>query len=90
VPISALYKTNIDALKTQLTRFLKQYVQLSFMVPVGHDSLSFLSWLFAHAVVQKVDYQGKYMNVTFQAVPEFAEQVKGQIRKFGGKFITAN
>lgn len=90
VPISALYKTNIDALKTELTRFLKQYIQTSFIVPVAHDSLSFLSWLFAHADVQKVDYEGKDMNVTFQAVPEFADKIKGQIRKFGGKFITLN
>jgi len=86
VPISALYKTNIDALKTELKRFLKQYIQTSFIVPVNHNSLSFLSWLFAHADVQKVDYEGNDMNVTFQAVPEFVEQVKGQIRKFGGKF----
>jgi len=85
VPISALYKTNINALKTELMRFLKQYIQTSFMVPVSHDSLSFLSWLFAHADVQKVDYEGKDMSVTFQAVPEFAEQVKGQVRRFGGK-----
>ena len=90
VSISALYKTNIDALKTELTRFLKQYIQTSFIVPVDHDSLSFLSWLFAHANVQKVEYEGKDMNVTFQAVPEFADQVMGQIKKFGGKFITVN
>jgi GTP-binding protein HflX len=90
VPISALYKTNIDALKTELKRFLKQYIQTSFVVPVNHNSLSFLSWLFAHADVQKVDYEGHDMNVTFQAVPEFAEQVKGQIRKFGGKFATVD
>ena len=90
VPISALYKTNIDALKTELKRFLKQYIQTSFIVPVNHNSLSFLSWLFAHADVQKVDYEGNDMNVTFQAVPEFVEQVKGQIRKFGGKFGAAD
>ncbi|HML03851.1 MAG TPA: GTPase HflX [Candidatus Bathyarchaeia archaeon] len=90
VPISALYKTNIDALKTELKRFLKQYIQTYFIVPVNHNSLSFLSWLFAHADVQKVDYEGNDMNVTFQAVPEFVEQVKGQIRKFGGKFGAAD
>jgi GTP-binding protein HflX len=90
VPISALYKTNIDALKTELKRFMKQYIQTSFVVPVNHNSLSFLSWLFAHAAVQKVDYGGHDMKVTFQAVPEFAEQVKGQIRKFGGKFATVD
>jgi len=90
VPISALDKTNIDALKTELKRFLKKYIQTSFVVPVNHNSLSFLSWLFAHADVQKVDYEGHDMNVTFQAAPEFADQVKGQIRKFGGKFATVD
>jgi GTP-binding protein HflX len=90
VSISALYKTNIDELKTELMRFLMQYIQTSFIVPVDHDSLSFLSWLFAHADVQKVDYEGKDMNVTFRAVPEFADQVKGQIKKFGGKLLAVN
>lgn len=90
VAISALHKTNIEALKTELTRFLKQYIQTSFILPVNHDSLSFLSWLFTHADVQKVDYEGKNVNVTFEAVPEFADQVKGRVEKLKGKFNIVN
>ena len=90
VPISALCNTNIDALKAELTKFLKQYIQTSFILPVNHDSLSFLSWLFAHANVQKVNYEGENMTVVFEAVPEFADQVKGHVEKLNGTFNAAN
>lgn len=89
VPISALHKTNINALKTELTRFLKPYVQTSFVVPVNNDSLSLLSWLFANADVKKVDYKGSEATVVFEAVPEFAEQVKGRVEKLNGTFSAA-
>lgn len=90
VPISALHKTNIDALKTELTHFLKQYIQTSFTLPVNHDSLSFLSWLFVHANVQRADYEGKNVTVVFEAVPEFADEVKGRVEKLNGKFNEAD
>lgn len=90
VPISALRKTNIDALRAELTKFLKQYIQTSFILPVNHDSLSFLSWLFAHANVQKVNYEGENMTVVFEAVPEFADEVKGHVEKLNGTFNVAN
>jgi GTP-binding protein HflX len=89
VPISALHKTNINALKAELTRFLKPYVQTSFIVPVNNDSLSLLSWLFANANVKKVDYKGDEAIVVFEAVPEFAEQVKGRVEKLNGTFNAA-
>jgi GTP-binding protein HflX len=89
VPISALHMTNIDALKTELTHFLKSYIQISFIVPVNNDSLSFLSWLFANADVKKVDYKGEEATVVFEAVAEFAEQVKGRVEKLNGTFSAA-
>ena len=90
VPISALCKTNIDALRAELAKFLKQYIQTFFILPVNHDSLSFLSWLFAHANVQKVNYEGENMTVVFESVPEFADEVKGHVEKLNGTFNVAN
>jgi GTP-binding protein HflX len=55
-------------------------------VPVNNDSLSLLSWLFANANVKKVDYKGDEAIVVFEAVPEFAEQVKGRVEKLNGTF----
>ena len=42
VPISALQRTNVDSLKTELSRFLTPYVQTSFIVPINNESLSLL------------------------------------------------
>jgi len=82
--ISALQKTNMDTLKTELTRFLKPYVQASFVVPINDTSLSLLSWLFANADVKKVDYKGEEAAVVFEAVAEFAEEVIGRVKKLNG------
>lgn len=88
VSISALRKTNLDTLKTELTRFLKEYVQTSFTMPVNDESLSLLSWLFAKANVKKVNYEGDKATVVFEAVPEFADEVKGRVEKLNDKFRT--
>jgi GTP-binding protein HflX len=88
VPISALHQTNMDALKIELTRFLKPHIQTSFIVPINHYSLSLLSWLFANADVKKVDYEGDKAIIVFEAVPEFAEQVRGRVEKLNGTFNT--
>jgi GTP-binding protein HflX len=86
IPISALNKTNIDTLKTELGKFLKRYIQTSFTLPVNDESLSFLSWLFTNADVQKANYEDKNVNVVFEAVPEFADKVKGRVEKLNGTF----
>lgn len=88
--VSALQETNLDALKTELIRFLKPYVQASFVVPVNDDSLSLLSWLFANADVKKVDYRGGEAIVIFEAVAEFAEQVIGRVQKLNGTLSTVH
>lgn len=89
VSISALHKINIDTLKIELTRFLKPYVQASFIVPINNYSLSLLSWLFANADVKKVDYEGDKATVIFEAVPDFTEQVKGRVENLKGTFNAA-
>jgi len=90
VPISALQRTNVDSLKTELSRFLTPYVQTSFIVPINNESLSLLSWLFAKADVKKVDYEGDKVTVVFEAVPEFADEVKGRVEKLNGTFNTSD
>jgi GTP-binding protein HflX len=90
VPISALHKANIDALKTELAGFMKRYIQTSFILPVNNNSLSFLSWLFTKANVQKVNYEGDNVMVVFETVPEFADIVKGRVEKLNGTFNMPN
>jgi GTP-binding protein HflX len=88
VPISALRKTNISSLKQELVGHLKSYVEASFSLLVSNESMSFLSWLFSRADVHNVKYEGNTVNVIFEAVPEFADKVKGHVEQLGGTFNT--
>ena len=88
VPVSALYKTNMDSLKQEITGHLKEYVQASFSLPITNESMSFLSWLFSRAHVHDLKYEGGSMNIIFEAVPLFADKVRGRVEQLGGTFNT--
>ncbi len=86
MPISALYETNINLLKQAIANHLENYIQASFSIPVTDESMSFLSWLFECTDVLRVKYEGESMNVVFEAVPWFADKVRGRVEQFGGVF----
>jgi len=86
VPISALYGINLDILKYELRRQLKNYVQVSFSVPMNSETMSFISWLYNNTNVHVVKYEGNYAHVVFEAVPWFADKICGQVKKLNGTF----
>jgi len=86
VPISALYEINLDVLKYELRRQLKNYVQVSFSLPMNSETMSFISWLYNNTNVHTVKYEGNNAYVVFEAVPWFADKVCGQIKKLNGTF----
>jgi len=86
VPISALYKINIDVLKQEILKILKNYVQASLTIPLTAESMSFISWLFNRADVQTIKYTDNSVHVVFEAIPWFAEKVKSRVEEFNGKF----
>lgn len=84
VPISAQYGSQIDRLRRELARHLKNYVHAAFSIPLSDETLSFLSWLFDSADVENVDYVADQANVTFEAVSDFADKVLGRVKHYGG------
>ncbi|MDH5753996.1 MAG: GTPase HflX [Candidatus Bathyarchaeota archaeon] len=86
VSTSALYKINLDLLKQEMLRILKNYVQASFTIPLTSETMSFISWLFNRTDVQTIKYTGNSVCVVFEAIPWFAEKVKSRVEKFNGKF----
>jgi GTP-binding protein HflX len=86
VPISALYEANLDNLKNEVLMTLKNYVRVSFTVPLTDETIPFISWLFKTADVQKINYVDNFAHVVFEAVPWFAEKVKNRVEEFNGKF----
>lgn len=85
VPISALYNLNIDQLKEEIAKKLRNYVQASFSIPLMDEVMPFFSWLFNRADVQEIRYVDNVAHVVFEAVPWFAEKVKSRVEALGGK-----
>jgi len=84
VPISALHSINISLLKQELSKRLKNYVHVTFSIPLSDETLSFLSWLFNYADVRNVKYENNYAKVVFEAVSSFVDKVLGRVEQYGG------
>jgi len=88
LPVSALHRINIQTLKQEMARLLRQYVRASFFIPLKKDSMSFVSWLFSHADVQSLKYEADGVHVVFESAPWFAENVRKRVESLGGTFNT--
>jgi GTP-binding protein HflX len=86
VPVSALYRTNVHLLKEEMAVCLKRHVQSFISMPMNGESLSFLSWIFDHTDVLKVAHRQDYLSVTFGAIPDIADKIRGYVEKHGGTF----
>ena len=84
VPVSALYGFNLDWLKEEITKTLPSFTRASFSLPVRDETMSFISWLFNRADIQKLEYMGNEAYVVFEAVPWFAEKVISHVKELGG------
>jgi GTP-binding protein HflX len=84
--ISALYKTNIDMLKQEIMKLLRNYVRASLTIPLKNETMAFISWLFKSADVQTLKYTGDSAYIVFEAAPWFAEKVKSRVEEYNGKF----
>jgi len=84
VPVSALYGFNLDWLKEEITKTLPSFAKASFRLPVRDETMSFISWLFNRADIQKLEYMGNEAYVVFEAVPWFAEKVISHVKELGG------
>jgi GTP-binding protein HflX len=86
VPISALYKTNLEQLKQEILKILKNYIKATFTIPVTNKTMPFMAWLFKNADVQAADYIESSVRVVFEATPTLAEKVRNRVEtEFNGK-----
>jgi GTP-binding protein HflX len=86
IPISALRKINLDVLKQEALRMLKNYVQASFTIPLTNANMSFISWLFKGADVRSIKYADNSAHIVFEAAPWIAEKVRKHVEASNGKF----
>jgi GTP-binding protein HflX len=86
VPISALYRTNLDFLENEMNKNLIHYMYSFVTLPTTEKSLSLLSWIYDHAKVQNVEYEEGFVNVAFGASPQITEKIRYDTEKLGGVF----
>lgn len=87
VSVSALYRTNFKSLKQEIMESLDRFIRVSLTIPLNDESMSFISWLFSRADVQKLEYTGNCVNMIFESIPWFAEKVRNRVEtEFDGKF----
>jgi len=86
IPISALHKTNLDALKMRIAHHLVRHVKSSVTIPISGNSLSFLSWIYDHANVVKIAYADSCLQVSLLAEPTITEKIKHGVENLGGAF----
>ena len=86
--ISALHHTNLELLKQEILKNLKDYVQASFSVPLTKETMPFMSWVHESANVQKVKFMSSAVQVIFEANPLFTEKIRKRVEELDGKFGT--
>jgi GTP-binding protein HflX len=84
--LSALYCTNLEALKREILKTLEDYVEASFSVPLTTETMPFMSWVHEKANVQTVKFMSDSVQVVFEANPLFAEKVRKRVEELDGKF----
>jgi GTP-binding protein HflX len=86
VPVSALYKTNLEQLKQGILGLLRNYVRATFIIPLTDKTMPFMGWLFRNAEVQTADYNENSVRVVFEATPTLAEKIRNRVEtEFNGK-----
>ncbi len=80
VSVSALRRTNLEQLKQEILKVLKNYVRATFTIPVTDKTMQFMAWLYENADVQTTDYDEKSVRVVFEAAPSFAEKVRNRVK----------
>jgi GTPase len=83
--ISAIKRTNLDAVRKQILRRLEGYIQVSAILPFRNETMNLISLIHAKADVKKIDYGEKAVEIMFEADPEFVEKTKKRVEELGGK-----
>jgi len=89
VPISALYRLNLDVLKAVVSSHLKDYVRASFELPLNSQALSLLSYIRKFSNVRSQSYGEKTVTFEVESTDRFMDRLRGKVEKLGGRLIQA-
>jgi GTP-binding protein HflX len=86
IPISALLRTNLDQLKTEVLKRFEDQARAEFTVALTDETMKFLSWVHTQTHVKKESYDGESVKVIFEAEPALVNGVKKRVEELKGTF----
>lgn len=87
VVISALKARKLGELEQIVANHLENYLQVTFILPINDNTLSFLSELHGQVGVLETFYEGKQVKVVVHASPWFMNKIYGQVKKLKGQLL---
>ncbi len=85
--ISALTGENLDELKRVISNQLEDYVEASFILPLGDGAMTLLSELHSRAGVLEIKYEDEAVRVRVLALPWFMDRIRHRIEELGGRLL---
>lgn len=86
ISISALHETNLEKLKSEISKRLENYVEATFILPVNDSSMQFISWIHDHTNVLEENYEDKQVKIVVEVHAWFLRKLNALIEKLGGSF----
>jgi GTP-binding protein HflX len=86
IPISALRNINLDLLKEETLKKLKNSIQAYLKIPLSDKAFSLISTLYKETNIQKIEYKDKNAQIFLEITPLFAQKIRKQIREIDGVF----
>jgi GTP-binding protein HflX len=89
VPISALYRINLETLRKTVADNLKDYVKASFELPLTSEALSLISSIRRFSTVRSQTFHEKAVLLEVESTDYFMDKLKGRVEKLGGRMLEA-
>ncbi len=84
--ISALRRTNLDQLRTEIMNSFERQTAATFTVKATNEIPKFLSWIHGKANVKKESYTEGFVEVVLEGSPSVVEGVRKRVERLEGKF----
>jgi GTP-binding protein HflX len=78
VPVSAIEKEGLGALRDRIDRALPPHERERLVLPLSDDAMSVVSWVHDNAYVNEVDYGAEQVVIDFEARPAVVEQSRSK------------
>ncbi|MFH1327282.1 MAG: GTPase, partial [Candidatus Bathyarchaeota archaeon] len=87
--ISAIYDTNLSELKGLVSGRLRNFMRVSFELPLNSSCMSLISKIRKFASVLSQEYHNESVFVKVESADHLIDKIKNNVERLGGKLIEA-